>query len=46
MFGSTLDDTMAMQQHKFPDHKLPWILTCLTEQILKQNGTSTEGIFR
>ncbi|XP_028399778.1 rho GTPase-activating protein 39-like [Dendronephthya gigantea] len=46
MFGSTLEDTMEMQRTTFPDRKLPWILTCLTEQIVQQQGTSTEGIFR
>lgn len=46
MFGSTLEDTMDMQKTKFPDRKLPWILTCLTEQVIQQQGTSTEGIFR
>ena len=46
MFGSTLEETMEMQMKKYPDRKLPWIITCLTEQIIQHNGTSTEGIFR
>lgn len=46
MFGSTLDDTMKMQKSRYPDHQLPWILTCLTQQVIQNNGTCTEGIFR
>ncbi|CAB4041785.1 rho GTPase-activating 39-like [Paramuricea clavata] len=46
MFGSTLEDTMEMQRINFPDLKLPWILGCLTERIIQQNGTAVEGIFR
>jgi hypothetical protein len=46
MFGSTLEDTMEMQRFNFPDRKLPWIIGCLTDRIIQQNGTSVEGIFR
>lgn len=46
VFGSTLEDIMAMQSDKLPDIKLPLVLTSLTEAILRLNGTKTEGIFR
>ena len=34
MFGGTLLETLAIQKDKFPNRRLPWILTTLTEQIL------------
>jgi len=46
MFGNTLDEILEMQQDRYPEYRLPWILTCLTEAILLQNGLQTEGIFR
>ena len=46
MFGGTLQETLDMQRDRFPHKRLPWILTILTEQILKLNGAKTEGIFR
>lgn len=46
MFGSHLDDVILMQKEKFPDRKLPWIQTVLSEEVLKLNGAQTEGIFR
>lgn len=46
MFGNTLEDIMDMQAQRFPDNRLPWILTTLTEAILLLNGLQTEGIFR
>ncbi|XP_065670803.1 rho GTPase-activating protein 39 isoform X2 [Hydra vulgaris] len=46
MFGNTLDDIMEMQAEHFPENRLPWILTTLTEAILLHNGLQTEGIFR
>lgn len=46
MFGNTLDDILLMQSDKFPDRRLPWIQTILSEEVLKLNGAQTEGIFR
>ena len=34
MFGGTLLEILAIQREKFPNRRLPWILTTLTEQIL------------
>ena len=46
MFGSHLDDILLMQKERFPDRKLPWIQTVLSEEVLKLDGAQTEGIFR
>ena len=46
MFGNTLEDIMEMQRQAYPELRLPWILTTLTESVLLQNGLQTEGIFR
>ena len=46
MFGATLDEVMAMQRTRFPDRHLPWIQTMLSEEVLRLNGSQTEGIFR
>ena len=46
MFSSTLDDIMLMQKDHFPERKLPWIQTMLSEEVLRLNGAQTEGIFR
>eukprot|EP00096_Caligus_rogercresseyi_P014810 TRINITY_DN7301_c0_g1_i1.p1 TRINITY_DN7301_c0_g1~~TRINITY_DN7301_c0_g1_i1.p1 ORF type:complete len:640 (+),score=195.85 TRINITY_DN7301_c0_g1_i1:504-2423(+) len=46
MFGGTLEETLEMQRERFPDKKIPWILTTLASQIITLNGTGTEGIFR
>jgi len=46
MFGSTLTEVMALQRDRFPDRRLPWIQTTLSEEILRLNGVLTEGIFR
>lgn len=46
MFGSSLDDIMEQQAERYPDLKLPWILTTLAELVLEHNGAQTEGIFR
>ncbi|XP_018905997.1 uncharacterized protein RhoGAP93B isoform X2 [Bemisia tabaci] len=46
MFGSTLQEIMDMQKERFPHYKLPWIQTTLSEQVLRLQGTQTEGIFR
>ena len=46
MFGGTLPETMEVQRDRFPHLRLPWILTTVADQILRLNGTGTEGIFR
>eukprot|EP00095_Tigriopus_kingsejongensis_P006358 snap_masked-scaffold42_size484952-processed-gene-1.9 protein:Tk06358 transcript:snap_masked-scaffold42_size484952-processed-gene-1.9-mRNA-1 annotation:"hypothetical protein Phum_PHUM046570" len=46
MFGGTLAEIMEMQKERFPQRKLPWILTTLAELIIQLNGSGTEGIFR
>lgn len=46
MFGNTLEDVMLMQRERFPDRKLPWIQTILSEEVLRLNGAQVEGIFR
>jgi len=46
MFGNTLDEIMMMQLDRFPDRKLPWIQTTLSEEVLRLNGACVEGIFR
>ena len=33
MFSATLDEVMTMQASRFPDRKLPWIQTTLSEQV-------------
>ena len=37
---------MANQRVLFPERRLPWIQTSLSEEILRLNGAQTEGIFR
>ncbi|XP_035781604.1 hornerin-like isoform X3 [Anopheles albimanus] len=46
MFGNTLQEVMELQKERFPDRKLPWIQTTLSEQVLLLSGKQTEGIFR
>ncbi|XP_063400615.1 rho GTPase-activating protein 39-like isoform X3 [Mytilus trossulus] len=46
MFGSTLEEILALQCERFPDRKLPWLQTTLSEEVLRLNGAQTEGIFR
>ncbi|XP_041367234.1 rho GTPase-activating protein 39-like [Gigantopelta aegis] len=46
MFNSMLEDIMLMQKDRFPERTLPWIQTTLSEEVLRLNGTKTEGIFR
>ena len=45
-FGNSLLGVMALQAEHFPERKLPWIQTTLTEALLQRNGASTEGVFR
>ncbi|KAG7331693.1 hypothetical protein KOW79_005662 [Hemibagrus wyckioides] len=46
MFGSSLEEVMAMQKERYPDSQLPWVQTRLSEEVLGLNGDQTEGIFR
>ncbi|KAK3522736.1 hypothetical protein QTP86_030783 [Hemibagrus guttatus] len=46
MFGSSLEEVMAMQKDRYPDRQLPWVQTRLSEEVLCLNGDQTEGIFR
>ena len=46
MFGSTLEEILDLQKDKFPEKKLPWLQTTLSEEGLGLNGAQTEGIFR
>ena len=46
MFGNTLEGIMEIQENQYPDNRLLWILTSLTEAIFLENGLQTEGIFR
>uniref|UniRef100_A0A3P9ITD5 Rho GTPase-activating protein 39 n=1 Tax=Oryzias latipes TaxID=8090 RepID=A0A3P9ITD5_ORYLA len=46
MFGSSLEEVMALQKDRYPDHQLPWVQTRLSEEVLGLNGDQTEGIFR
>uniref|UniRef100_A0A8U8AHU9 Uncharacterized protein n=1 Tax=Geospiza parvula TaxID=87175 RepID=A0A8U8AHU9_GEOPR len=46
MFGSSLQDIVAMQKERYPDRQRPWVQTRLSEEVLALNGDQTEGIFR
>ncbi|XP_025755240.1 rho GTPase-activating protein 39 isoform X4 [Oreochromis niloticus] len=46
MFGSSLEEVMALQKERYPDRQLPWVQTRLSEEVLCLNGDQTEGIFR
>ncbi|XP_054151321.1 rho GTPase-activating protein 39, partial [Melozone crissalis] len=46
MFGSSLQEIVAMQRDRYPDRQLPWVQTRLSEEVLALNGDQTEGIFR
>jgi hypothetical protein len=46
MFGGTLEDILEAQEAKVPGQVLPWVITTLTNTVLKLNGLQTEGIFR
>ncbi|KAG7488293.1 hypothetical protein MATL_G00033050 [Megalops atlanticus] len=46
MFGSSLEEVMALQRERYPDRQLPWVQTRLSEEVLGLNGDQTEGIFR
>ncbi|KAJ6661015.1 hypothetical protein lerEdw1_016816 [Lerista edwardsae] len=46
LFGSSLEEIMLRQQDMYPDNKLPWVQTQLSQQVLELGGEQTEGIFR
>ena len=46
MFGSTLAEVMSLQKERYPERRLPWIQTALSEEVIRLNGAQTEGIFR
>ena len=46
MFGSTLFDIMRIQSERFPERRLPWIQTTLSEEVIRLGGLKMEGIFR
>jgi hypothetical protein len=46
MFGNGLEEVMNIQRERFPERKLPWIQTAMSEMVLQLNGPRTEGIFR
>ncbi|XP_015209707.1 rho GTPase-activating protein 39 isoform X2 [Lepisosteus oculatus] len=46
MFGSSLEEVMALQKDRYPERQLPWVQTRLSEEVLGLNGDQTEGIFR
>lgn len=46
MFGATLEEVMVMQRTRYPERRLPWIQTVLSEEVLRLNSAQIEGIFR
>ncbi|XP_047737213.1 uncharacterized protein LOC108680942 [Hyalella azteca] len=46
MFNSMLEEVMQLQRDKYPYRRLPWVQTALSEEVLRLQGTNTEGIFR
>ena len=46
MFSATLDEVMTMQSAKFPDRKLPWIQTTLSEQVADQTVAETAKLVK
>ncbi|KAK7058716.1 Rho GTPase activating protein 39, partial [Halocaridina rubra] len=46
MFGGTIEEVMALQRDRYPHRRLPWVQTTLSEEVLRLQGTNTEGIFR
>lgn len=46
LFGSSLEEIMAIQMQKFPNLRLPWIQTILSEAVIRLDGAKIEGIFR
>jgi hypothetical protein len=46
IFGESVDSLMELQRKRWPEKRLPWIMTTLCEAITKMGGASIEGIFR
>ncbi|XP_040293941.1 rho GTPase-activating protein 39-like isoform X2 [Bufo bufo] len=46
LFGSSLEEIMERQKEVYPDRRLPWVQTQLSQQVLSLGGERTEGIFR
>ncbi|KAM4609482.1 rho GTPase-activating protein 39-like [Discoglossus pictus] len=46
LFGSSLEEIMERQQEMYPDRRLPWVQTQLSQKVLDLGGEKTEGIFR
>jgi Rho GTPase-activating protein 39 len=46
MFGNNLDEVMELQKERYPQRKLPWVQTTLSEEVLRLQGAQTEGVFR
>ncbi|XP_068120044.1 rho GTPase-activating protein 39-like isoform X2 [Hyperolius riggenbachi] len=46
LFGSSLEEIMERQKSVYPDRRLPWVQTQLSQQVLALGGERTEGIFR
>ncbi|GJQ67979.1 hypothetical protein Trydic_g10642 [Trypoxylus dichotomus] len=46
LFGNTLREVMQLQAARWPSRKLPWPQVELSQQVLRLQGLSTEGIFR
>lgn len=38
MFGNTLEEVMHLQKERFPDRRLPWVQTILSEEVLRLQG--------
>jgi len=46
MFGNNLEEVMEVQKERYPQRKLPWVQTTLSEEVLRLQGAQTEGVFR
>ncbi|XP_048464369.1 rho GTPase-activating protein 39 [Rhincodon typus] len=46
MFGSSLEEIMERQRERYPEKKLPWVQTQLSNKVLALGGAQVEGIFR
>lgn len=46
MFGSSLEEIMERQRERYPEKKLPWVQTHLSNKVLGLGGAQVEGIFR
>lgn len=46
LFGNTITEVIDLQKERFPNYKLPWVQTTLSELVLRHRGDQTEGIFR